>query len=218
MASASPQRLTREQQREQTLERLLTAAAELFGQHGIAETSIEEIAERAGFSRGAFYSNFADKDALVLELIERHHNRSMDETNAIMESTTSPDEFMQRLFEWSHRIPEDQASLGIEYILYAVRNAAGRPRMKELNDRLLAQHARLAEQQFVDLDVDMPLTPHDAARVLMGLDEGFALLRLIDPETFPMNMWPDTVAFLNEAVLALAEKRARESPDPSDGN
>lgn len=57
----------------------------------------------------------------------------------------------------------------------------------------------------------MPLSADDAARVLMGLDEGFAVLRLIDPERFPMSIWPDTVAFLDEAVLALAEKRQREA-------
>lgn len=211
MAAPTPPRLTRGQQRTLTLERLLTAAAELFGQRGIAETSIEDIVERAGYSRGAFYSNFADKDALVLELIERHHNQSMSETDEIMETAATPDEFMQRLHEWSSRLPEEQTSLNIEYILYAVRHASGRPKMKALNDRLLAQHARLAKQQFDDRGVEMPLAADDAARVLMGLDEGFALLRLIDPERFPVNIWPDTVTFLNEAVLALAEKRARES-------
>lgn len=53
----------------QTKERLLTSAAELFAERGVQGASVEEICERAGFTRGAFYSNFESKDELVLELV-----------------------------------------------------------------------------------------------------------------------------------------------------
>jgi AcrR family transcriptional regulator len=55
--------------RAQTRERLMTAARTVFADRGIDGASVEEICEAAGFTRGAFYSNFADKDALVLALI-----------------------------------------------------------------------------------------------------------------------------------------------------
>jgi len=57
--------------RAQTREKLMNAAVSVFAERGIIGASVEEICEGAGFTRGAFYSNFADKDALVLELI-RH--------------------------------------------------------------------------------------------------------------------------------------------------
>ena len=56
--------------RAQTRERLLAAATTVFAERGVNGASVEEICETAGFTRGAFYSNFADKDALVLALIE----------------------------------------------------------------------------------------------------------------------------------------------------
>lgn len=56
--------------RAQTRERLMSAAATVFAERGVIGASVEEICEAAGFTRGAFYSNFADKDALVLALIE----------------------------------------------------------------------------------------------------------------------------------------------------
>lgn len=56
--------------RAQTRERLMAAATAVFAERGIIGASVEEICEAAGFTRGAFYSNFADKDALVLALIE----------------------------------------------------------------------------------------------------------------------------------------------------
>lgn len=208
--SNSRQRLTRDEQRVQTRERLLEAAETLFAEHGIAETSIDRIAEAAGYSRGAFYSNFDDKDTLVLALIERHQDRSMAETDEIAELAADPDDFLARLFARSASQSAERSTIGIEYILYASRNADGRPKVKALNERLLAQHERLAQQQFDDRDLDLPMTASEAAKILLGLDEGFALLRLIDPDAFPVGIWGDTVALLNEASIALAEKRARE--------
>ena len=57
--------------RAQTQERLMAAAARVFAERGIIGGSVEEICEAAGFTRGAFYSNFADKDELVLALIRQ---------------------------------------------------------------------------------------------------------------------------------------------------
>ncbi|SBS71566.1 TetR/AcrR family transcriptional regulator [uncultured Microbacterium sp.] len=55
--------------REQTRARLLDAAHEVFGDVGMAAASVEAICERAGFTRGAFYSNFESKEELFLALI-----------------------------------------------------------------------------------------------------------------------------------------------------
>ena len=57
--------------RERTRERLLDAAYEVFAQHGVHGASIEAICEAAGFSRGAFYSNFESKEALFIALADR---------------------------------------------------------------------------------------------------------------------------------------------------
>jgi AcrR family transcriptional regulator len=56
--------------RVQTRERLIAAATAVFAERGVIGASVEQICDSAGFTRGAFYSNFADKDALVLALIE----------------------------------------------------------------------------------------------------------------------------------------------------
>ena len=203
------QRLTRDEQRRQTRERLLEAAEALFAERGIAETSIDKVAEAAGYSRGAFYSNFADKDALVLALIERHQAQSMAETRELAEQASDPDDFLQRLYSRSVNQSQTRSTISIEYILYASRNAEGRPKVKALNRRLLEEHVQLTKEQLDNRQIDLPITATEAAKVLMGLDEGFALLRLIDPETYPVSIWSDTVALLNEAMVALGEKRAR---------
>lgn len=57
--------------REATREKLLDAAAQAFAEVGLDAASVEAICERAGFTRGAFYSNFESKDELFLELSGR---------------------------------------------------------------------------------------------------------------------------------------------------
>ncbi len=63
--------------REETREKLFQAAAEVFEEQGIGAASIEAIAAAAGLTRGAFYSNFADKDELIIAMLEDHVDRSI---------------------------------------------------------------------------------------------------------------------------------------------
>jgi AcrR family transcriptional regulator len=62
------QRRTRAEQQAETRARLLEAAAEAFAAHGFEGASIDRITELAGYTRGAFYSNYTDKSELLLEL------------------------------------------------------------------------------------------------------------------------------------------------------
>jgi AcrR family transcriptional regulator len=72
-SNAQPQ--ARSARREATRERVLDAAREVFAERGVIGGTVEDICERAGFTRGAFYSNFADKDDLLGALIAREHAR-----------------------------------------------------------------------------------------------------------------------------------------------
>src|SRR5262249_19258323 len=58
--------------RDDTRDKLFEAAAQVFEDQGINAASIETIAAAAGFTRGAFYSNFASKDELIVAMLEDH--------------------------------------------------------------------------------------------------------------------------------------------------
>ncbi len=64
----------RSARREVTRRRILDAAREVFAEMGVIGGTVEDICERAGFTRGAFYSNFGDKDEVLDALVEREHN------------------------------------------------------------------------------------------------------------------------------------------------
>src|SRR5437016_2503729 len=64
-------RMTHAERREATRAALLDAAARVFIERGFAGTSVEAIAEEAGYTRGAFYSNFETKEELFAELLQQ---------------------------------------------------------------------------------------------------------------------------------------------------
>src|SRR5918996_1370002 len=66
----APKRLTRQEKQAETRERLLDGAERVFLRRGLQGSSVEEIAAEAGFTRGAFYSNFNGKDELFVELLQ----------------------------------------------------------------------------------------------------------------------------------------------------
>ncbi|WP_296140016.1 TetR/AcrR family transcriptional regulator [uncultured Tessaracoccus sp.] len=63
--------------REATRTKLVEAAVHEFAEQGIDATSVERLCETAGFTRGAFYSNFATKDDLCIAILEAHAERTL---------------------------------------------------------------------------------------------------------------------------------------------
>lgn len=76
--------------RARTREKLLDAALSLFAEAGVATTSIEAICERAGFTRGAFYSNFDDKAELLDALATREQNAAIAQLRAAITAVAGP--------------------------------------------------------------------------------------------------------------------------------
>lgn len=97
--SEHPGRLTRVQQQERTRERLIEAAADVFAEHGFEGASIDEITARAGFSRGAFYSNFTDKTDLLVTLSDRRVSEYAAEVLPRI-LATPPDQRLSELARW----------------------------------------------------------------------------------------------------------------------
>ncbi len=89
MADATtPQRLTRAQSKARTRQQLLDAAAKVFARKGFAGASVEEIAETAGYTVGALYSNFESKDQLLVELLVAQRARRIEAVTAVFADPT----------------------------------------------------------------------------------------------------------------------------------
>src|ERR1700729_2185442 len=118
-------RLTREQSKDQTRERLLDAALATFMKKGFVATSVEDIAEAAGYTRGAFYSNFRSKPELFLELLRRDHETMQAELHSIFQENASREEMEESVLRYSSRLPRDNKYflLWVEAKLLAARDA-----------------------------------------------------------------------------------------------
>src|ERR1700756_1232799 len=109
---ASPARMTREQRRAQTRERLLAAARSVFARSGYHGASVEEVASEAGFSTGALYSNFEGKEDLSLALMEREIDEHAQEiTTAVRERTSMADRATGGARQWMTMIEREPEAL-----------------------------------------------------------------------------------------------------------
>lgn len=94
-------RLTREESQALTRAKLLECAPEVVAREGYEGASIDKIAEAAGFSKGAFYSNFSSKEAFFFELLDRHAKQDVVEIGRLLRDVTKPGEIIDRICEWA---------------------------------------------------------------------------------------------------------------------
>ena len=94
-------RLTREQSQARTRARLLDSARELVARDGYEGASIDRIAEEAGYSKGAFYSNFSSKEELFLDLLEQHAGQDLEELSRLLGDVKDPDRLVALLSTWA---------------------------------------------------------------------------------------------------------------------
>jgi len=122
-----PRRLSRQEQQQRTRERLLDAAESLFAEGGVNATSLRTVCEKAGFSQGAFYSNFASKQDLLLSVLQRHIEREAALLQSLVKSASSDtlDHALEGFSEHLTAIAETTqwSLLAIELQLQAQRDA-----------------------------------------------------------------------------------------------
>ena len=127
-------RLTREESRDQTRQRLLESAQKLIASKGLAASSVEDITEAAGYTRGAFYSNFDSKNDLFIELLRADHQKAVDEMSALMGQPLPPAELRQRIREMYTRMYRDNEGFmnWTEARMLATRDASFQAKLSAL--------------------------------------------------------------------------------------
>jgi len=96
--------------RDQTTQRLLDAAQKLIAKKGLSAASVEDIAAAAGYTRGAFYSNFNSKADLFIELLRRDHEETHAELAALRSDALPLDLIQERTREIYGRLYRNNES------------------------------------------------------------------------------------------------------------
>jgi AcrR family transcriptional regulator len=206
-------RLTRAEKQAETRRLLLEAAEDVFRRRGFAGATVEEIAEQAGFSRGAFYSNFESREQLFIELL---HKRVYDEFTRMLERTprkrsaraqmrSSAREFARR-YEHAERWLFE---LWLECLAYAARHPefASLPATFWRGNRELT--ARMVDSTFAQVGERPPIESKHIATALTALDIGLAIQNLVDPEEVPLDLYPKLYDLLFGPLLPEGAPSAR---------
>lgn len=127
-------RLTRAQSQAATREKLLDAARTIFAREGYGGTSIDRIADEAGFSKGAIYSNFKSKEDLFLAILEAPTMADLPGLIAAIEAAPGQDEIIEILVDWANEQARGQswAFLVLEHIRHAQQSNSFGERQADL--------------------------------------------------------------------------------------
>jgi AcrR family transcriptional regulator len=208
-------RMTREQSRAHTRDRLLRAARSVFARSGFHGASVEEVASEAGFSTGALYSNFAGKEDLFLALMEREineHGREIAQAVSVRRSMAERATGGAR--QWMTMIQREPEVLLLfmEFWAYGVRDAQVRPKvaaqfaqMRQLLTKLIADGVR----EF-DLELDIPA--EQLAVAIDALADGIARQKLADPDAVPDELMGRVLSLLFAGATRPAGTGTRSEP------
>lgn len=173
-AAGRPARLTREQSRAQTRERLLASAAVVFAREGYAGASVDRIAEEAGYSKGALYSNFASKDELFFELIDFYAGGQADELCRRLDAA-SGDEAIATVCGWADGLQHepDLRMLVLDLARLARNDAA----LSERHTRLFDEQWKAVGSRLAKMFPDgrSPVAPLVLGALVMELTYGNAM-------------------------------------------
>jgi len=199
---AAPKRETRAERQARTRAELLDTAAKVFARRGYKGASVEEIAEEAGYSHGAVYSNFDGKADLFLAVLEEYmaeRARELAETQAEL-AEDAPIELRARALadQWMQRFAKDRESflLHMEFVAHAGRDP-------ELAQRFGSRSAALREAiaayiaHYQGLEgIESDLTPGELALMLRALGIGLAIEALVSPGAVRQDAYGDFVELL----------------------
>src|SRR5271165_3019344 len=175
-------RLTREESKEVTRRRLIEAAESLFVRKGFDDASVEEISETAGYSRGAFYSNFDNKEQVFLAVIDRRRPKALDD---IFQQASEAAERIAAVREWfsnQWRL-KDFIALRMEFSRRAMRDRSVRKHLAGLRQQELETYAASVGRYLSATDGVPGDRPEIVALVLLAVAHGLGSLAIdVEPD------------------------------------
>jgi len=192
-----------------TRKQILHSARAVFTRDGFEHARIEEIALKAGKTRGAFYDNFKDKEDVFFAIFEENIDRDVAELGSLICKLPTIERRVEAVGDYLSELSKDRERvlLSLEFKLYAIRHPRKRKRLAALYEAMqmrgsIPELSRLLPQ--LGAEGSRARTPDSFA--ICGLLDGLALSRLFSPETFDSH---DLARYLK---LCLRESLKSKSP------
>lgn len=208
----APRRLTREEKKAQTREDILRAAVQVFPRRGFHRTSVDQVAEYAGLSIGAVYSNFAGKAELFLALYQRQMDRWVTELPRPLDVGGSVADLIRAADAyWSGFLQNerDWFLVHMEFWAYVVREPGLREQYAVQFRRLRLALSAVLQQAADERQIALLVPADDLAAALLALVRGLLIETLADPGAVS----PDLFSALLD-ILANTPVSPRPGADP----
>jgi len=207
-----PKRLTQVERSEDTRRRLLQAARKVFVQRGFHASTLEQVADAAGFSKGAVYSQFESKADLFFGLLEQRVEQRLAEIRSAEAAAGSPEELGSLLRrQWLLGASADMGwqLLAIEFRVHVARNPELRERYLSIHGRLRDGIADAMAAEFRSAGLEPAMTPVDLARAALAIGHGALLGHLAEGDSFPEDLMDRVSAAFLHAVVTESQAPQR---------
>jgi AcrR family transcriptional regulator len=206
-------RLTRAQRRQQTRDRLLDAAGQVFARRGFHAATVDEVADAAGYTKGAVYSNFATKDALFLALLDQRVAAQLQQVEALyaIESSQELAAAMRGRTDQAFAAARDFGLLMVEFSLYAMRNPTAQAELAKRYRQLRGRLAELITKRYARHQTPLPMPAEHLAALVLATDAGLFLQYAAEPGALPWELHAD-------AMIQLLDPPSWRSREPGKTN
>jgi AcrR family transcriptional regulator len=174
-------RLTREESRAQTRATLMAVGREHFIRYGLGGAVAEKIAEDAGYSRGALYSNFDGKEDLFLAVIREEQVRRTETFHSIFKEEPSAKGRLRRMRDAIADLytDPDWIVLRAEFEAGALRSERIRQTFVEVHRKQVRAGATLIGNLARSSEIHMRLRPNEFIMIILNLSHGLAVTQRI---------------------------------------
>ncbi|WP_410788164.1 TetR/AcrR family transcriptional regulator [Kribbella sp. C-35] len=176
-------RMTRAESQARTRETLVATATALFLRDGYAATSLEKVADEAGYSKGAVYSNFRNKDELCLAVVDAIRTDQAHRMALALEGAKTLDAMLKAFQRWADATIGDVAwtVFEVEFATRARQDEQVRRGLAERNAQIRDAVAALLTEHAEAFGIELPMPAEDCATALLSLGVGLGVQRAIDP-------------------------------------
>ncbi|CAB3791284.1 hypothetical protein LMG28614_03275 [Paraburkholderia ultramafica] len=185
----------------------------MFVKKGLAATSVEDIAEAAGYTRGAFYSNFGGKPELLIELLRRDDERARANLQEIMKESGTPEEMKERAIVYysQHFLEHECFPLWLEATLLACRDTGFQESINAFQHQRLGQVSAYVRMFSKRNERPSPLQADAFAVGLVSLCDGVQFLRMRYPQMVSDKVIQTVLAgFLSSVLWRQPEEKLRD--------
>jgi AcrR family transcriptional regulator len=200
-------RLTRLEQQARTRSRLMQAASKVFSRKGMHGASVDEVAQEAGYTKGAFYANFRSKEELFLAMLDERFGERLGQIDHAFASDESPPEQARQAaaeFARSIRADPDHDRLFLEFASYALQEPAFREELVTRFATLRSRMAEIYERRMEAYGMEPPVPVDGIVRMVIAMADGWSLWSLLEPDAVDEELFESMMEIFTTGIGALA--------------